>query len=425
MKNTNLDYLNHEDSEIAGLLRDEEKRRSSVLSMIASESIAPKAVHAALGSIFNDKTAEGYPGNRYHTGCGIVDKLEHVTIERAKSIFNAEHANVQPHSGVNANLAVYKAVLNIGDTVLSMNLSHGGHLSHGDKVSITGDFYNFIHYGINRETGYIDYAEMETLAEKYRPKLIIAGASSYPRLIDYKKFWFIADKIGAFFLVDMAHIAGLVAAKVIESPVPYADFVTFTTYKTLMGSHGGIILCREKFKQKIDRAIFPGTQGTPSLSLVAAKAVTLKLAASDQFRKIQKSIITNAKTLCGEFKRLGYNLVSGGTDSHLFLIDLRKLSLTGDICEGALENAGILVNRNLIPYDPETTMKTSGLRIGTTEVTMRGMGEREMHKIAELIDKIIKSHTDESAIKRAGSQVRELCDRFPLKNSFFNRGSAV
>jgi len=387
------------------------------LNLIAAENTAPPSILEAVGSAFNNKTAEGYPGRRYHTGCEVTDALERLAVERARALFGAGHANVQPHSGVNANLAVYQAVLQPGDSLLSMKLSHGGHLSHGDAASLTGRVYRSLHYGVKPDTEVLDYDEVRDLALKHRPKMIIAGASSYPRLIDYGALRSAADEISAYFLVDMAHIAGLVAAGVIPSPVPHADFVTFTTYKTMMGPHGGIILCREDFAKKIDRAVFPGTQGTPTLSLVAAKAVCLELATTPGFREIQQRTVRNAKSLCEGLKTRGYRPVAGGTDNHLILLDLRSKGMTGDTAEKALEEAGILANRNVIPFDPESTNRTSGLRLGTAGISVRGMKEQEAGKIADLIDRVLASPEDRAVKEEARREVQALCRLFPLPGS--------
>jgi glycine hydroxymethyltransferase len=409
-----LGLLERDDKEVLELIRRESRRQQTTLNMIAAENTAPPSVLDALGSVFNNKTAEGYPGRRYHTGCGVADELERLAVERAKSLFGAQHANVQPHSGVNANLAVYQAVLQPGDLLLSMKLSHGGHLSHGDAASFTGRVYRALHYGVRADTETLDYDEIRDLALKHRPKMIVAGASSYPRMIDYAAFRSIADEISAYFLVDMAHIAGLVAARVIPSPVPHADFVTFTTYKTMMGPHGGIILCREDFGSRIDRAVFPGTQGTPTLSLVAAKAVCLRVAATSPFIAVQQATVRNARVLCERLKKGGYRPVTGGTDNHLVLIDLRGKGLKGNAAEKALEEAGILTNRNLIPFDPESTKTTSGLRLGTAGITGRGMGDREMGKIAEMIDRVLTSPQDPAVRQKVKEKVGSLCRRFPL-----------
>ena len=405
------------DSSVFGLIERESHRQQMTLNMIAAENTAPPSILEAVGSAFNNKTAEGYPGRRYHTGCGVTDELERLAVERAKTLFGAGHANVQPHSGVNANLAVYQAVLQPGDCLLSMKLSHGGHLSHGDAASFTGRVYRSLHYGVRPDTEMLDYDAVRDLALKHRPRMLIAGASSYPRLIDYEALRTIADEISAYLLVDMAHIAGLVAAEVIPSPVPHADFVTFTTYKTMMGPHGGIILCREGFTKKIDRAVFPGTQGTPTLSLVAAKAVCLKLAATPGFVEIQQRTVTNAKFLCQQLTKRGYRPVAGGTDNHLILIDLRGKGLKGDVAEKALEEAGIMANRNVIPFDPESTNTTSGLRLGTAGITVRGMGEAQVAKIADLIDEVLGAPQATAVKEKTKEEVQGLCRLFPLPGS--------
>jgi glycine hydroxymethyltransferase len=374
------------------------------------------AILEAAGSSFNNKTTEGYPGRRYHTGCQVTDEMEQLAADRAKALFGAGHANVQPHSGVNANLAVYGAVLNPGDRILSMKLSHGGHLSHGDAASITGRIFQPAHYGVNPETERLDYDAIRDLALEIRPKMLVAGASSYPRLIDYAILRSIADDISAFLLVDMAHIAGLVAAKVIPSPVPHAHFVTFTTYKTLMGPHGGVILCPADFAKKIDRSVFPGTQGTPTLSLVAAKAVCFLLAATPKFRTVQERTLRTAALLAEELGARGFRAVSGGTDNHMVLVDLRGKGLKGDRAEAALEAAGILCNRNVIPFDPESTLVTSGLRFGTPGISSRSMGTEEVERIAGWIDQILSEPDDRSIQERVGESVKDLCRRFPLRD---------
>jgi glycine hydroxymethyltransferase len=410
-------FIEAEDPAVAALISRERERQESTLNLIAAENTAPAAVLEALGSSFNNKTAEGYPGRRYHTGCQVTDEMERLAVERAKALFGAGHANVQPHSGVNANLAVYGAVMNPGDGILSMKLSHGGHLSHGDAASITGRIFKAAHYGVHLETERLDYDAIRDLARKIRPRLIVAGASSYPRLIDYPALRLIADEVSAYLLVDMAHIAGLVAAKVIPSPVPHAHFVTFTTYKTMMGPHGGVILCAADFARKIDRSIFPGTQGTPTLSLVAAKAVCFHLAASPQFRAVQAATRSTAALLAGELSRKGYRPVSGGTDIHLVLADLRGKKLKGDRAEAALEAAGILCNRNVIPFDPESTLVTSGLRLGTPGICSRGMGAEQVVLIAGWIDQILSKPDDAAVRQRVGEMVKDLCRRFPLREA--------
>jgi glycine hydroxymethyltransferase len=410
-----MSFIDQDDPAVAALITNERSRQELTLNLIAAENTAPAAVLEALGSGFNNKTAEGYPGRRYHTGCRVTDELEQLAVERAKALFGADHANVQPHSGVNANLAVYGAVMTPGDKILSMKLSHGGHLSHGDAASITGRIFQPAHYGVHPGTERLDYDAIRDLALEIRPRMLVAGASSYPRLIDYKALRAIAEEVSAYLLVDMAHIAGLVAARVIPSPVPHAHFVTFTTYKTLMGPHGGMILCAADFAKKIDRSIFPGTQGTPTLSLVAAKAVCFHLAATPEFRAVQERTLRTAARLAGELAPKGYRPVSGGTDNHMVLADLRGKGLKGDSAEAALEAAGILCNRNVIPFDPESTLVTSGLRFGTPGIASRGMGAEEVKAIAGWIDQILSRPDDKLIQKRVGEMVSDLCRRFPLR----------
>jgi glycine hydroxymethyltransferase len=411
-----MPFIEKEDPAVAALVAKERERQETTLNLIAAENTAPTAILEALGSGFNNKTAEGYPGRRYHTGCQVTDEMEQLAVERAKTLFGAGHANVQPHSGVNANLAVYGAVLNPGDNLLSMKLSHGGHLSHGDAASITGRIFKASHYGVHPETERLDYDAIRDMALEIRPRMLVAGASSYPRRIDYRILRSIADEVSAYLLVDMAHIAGLVAAKVIPNPVPHAHFVTFTTYKTLMGPHGGVILCAADSAKKIDRSIFPGTQGTPTLSLVAAKAVCFHLAATPQFRAVQERTLRTAALLAGELGARGYRPVSGGTDNHMVLVDLRGRQLKGDQAEAALEAAGILCNRNVIPFDPESTRVTSGLRFGTPGISSRGMGAQEVKMIAGWIDQILSRPDEPSVRHRVGDMVKNLCRRFPLRD---------
>jgi glycine hydroxymethyltransferase len=410
-----MSFITHADPAVASLIQKERDRQEGTLNLIAAENTAPAAVLEALGSAFNNKTAEGYPGRRYHTGCQVTDELEQLAVERAKALFGAGHANVQPHSGVNANLAVYGAVLSPGDRIVSMKLRHGGHLSHGDAASITGRIFQPSHYGVNPATERLDYDAIRDLMRQVRPRMLVAGASSYPRLIDYKTLRAIADEVSAYLLVDMAHIAGLVAARAIPSPVPHAHFVTFTTYKTLMGPHGGVILCPADFAKKIDRSIFPGTQGTPTLSLVAAKAVCFHLAATLPFRAVQERTLAAAALLAAELGARGYRPVSGGTDNHMVLADLRGKGLKGDQAEAALEAAGILCNRNVIPFDPESTLVTSGLRFGTPGISSRGMGPEEVKQIAGWIDRILSKPDDPSIQKGVAAMVVDLCRRFPLR----------
>lgn len=406
--------LSMDDPEVAEIIKKEEKRINGTLDLIAAENYAPRSILEATGSIFSAKAAEGYPGTRFHAGCIHVDELEKLAISRAKRLFDAEHANVQPHSGVSANLAVYFSVLEVRDRVLSMDLSHGGHLSHGHPSSMTSKCFHFKHYGVNPKTELIDYDEVSDLAAKFKPKMIVAGASSYSRLIDYKRMAEIARAVSAYLLVDMAHIAGLVAAKVIPSPVPESDFVTFTMYKTLRGGRGGVILCKQRYAKGLDKAVFPGTQGTAAFNVIAAKAVCFELAMRPEFVRIQKGILENAVCLAQELSRRGYRIVSGGTENHLVLVDLRPKGLKGNIAEEALESVGILTNRNVIPYDPENPMITSGLRLGLAAVTSRGMGKPEMIQIAQFIDTTLLNRDRGEVLDDVSRQVSNLCSRFPV-----------
>jgi glycine hydroxymethyltransferase len=374
------------DPAVATLIAAERERRESTIDLIASESEPSAPVLEALGSVFAAKTAEGYPGRRYHRGTRYADEVEQLAIDRATALFGADHANVQPSSGVNANLAVYRALLKPGDTVLAMRLDHGGHLSHGDRASITGAMYRFEHYGVGRDTETIDLDQVRDLARQHRPRLIVAGGSSYPRAIDYGAFGDIAREVGARLHVDMAHVAGIVAGGALPSPVPHADAVTFTTYKTMLGPHGGVILSRAEHARTIDRAIFPGTQGAPDFGRIAAKAVCFTVAATPAFQATQAAIVANARVLADELAGHGDRIVTGGTDTHMVLVDLRGRGLTGDVAEVALEEAGILANRNVIPFEEGTPERPSGLRLGTTAVTQRGMGSPAMREIAARID---------------------------------------
>jgi glycine hydroxymethyltransferase len=409
-----MPYLMEDDPEVARIIRDEETRVENTLDLIAAENHAPPSILEAQGSIFSLKAAEGFPGNRFHAGCRHADELERLAVSRARCLFDADHANVQPHSGVSANLAVYFSVLNVGDRILSMKLSHGGHLSHGDPASITSKCFDFQHYGLNLKTEQIDYDEVENLAKEFKPRMIVAGASSYPRLIDYVKLAEITRSVSAFLLVDMAHIAGLVASKVIPSPVPHADFITFTTYKTLRGGRGGIILCKKDHAGKIDRAIFPGGQGTPSLNFVAAKAVCFYLAMAKDFVDLQTKTLKNAICLAGGFENQGYRIVSGGTDNHLVLIDLRSKDLTGVVAETTLESVGIIVNRNIIPGDPERPDVTSGIRIGSPAITSRGMGENEVRRIVRMMDTAMLNCENSQILNQVAKEVQDLCKKFPV-----------
>ncbi len=405
------DFLMGSDPELGGAINEELGRLRDGIELIASENAVSPAVLAAAGSVLTNKYAEGYPGKRYYGGCVHVDKVEALAIERAKKLFGAEHVNVQPHCGANANTAVYFAFLKPGDTVLGLSLSHGGHLSHGLPINISGKYYNFVPYEVN-EQGYIDYDALQALANEHKPKMIVAGASAYPRTIDFARFRTIADSCGAILFVDMAHIAGLVAAGVHPSPVPYADIVTTTTHKTLRGPRGGMILCKEQFAKDIDRAVFPGTQGGPLEHIIAAKAVCFKEAAEPEFAEYQKRVVNNCAELAKELMGRGLNLVSGGTDNHLILLNLVGTGCTGKELEARLDEVGITVNKNTVPNDPASPMVTSGVRIGTPAVTTRGFGTPEMRKLAELIFLAV---TDFEAQKDyIAQQVAALCKDFPL-----------
>ncbi len=400
------------DKEIASVVESEFKRQQNNLELIASENIVSPAVLAAMGSVLTNKYAEGYPGHRYYGGCEYVDIAENIARKRACELFGAEHANVQPHSGSQANMAVYLSVLNPGDTVMGMNLSEGGHLTHGSKVNISGKLYNFVSYGVDEETHLIDYDRIMETALKIKPKMIVCGASAYPRAIDFKKFREIADACGAYLMTDMAHIAGLVAAGVHESPVPYSDFVTATTHKTLRGPRGGLILCKEKYAKQIDKAIFPGTQGGPLMHTIAAKAVCFKEAMSDDFKEYIKNVVNNCKSLALELSKMGINLVSGGTDNHLLLINLTKNGITGKELEDRLSEVNITVNKNTVPNETRSPIFTSGVRIGTAAVTSRGMNENEMKEIAKCIYlSITDFENNKNNIKTC---VESLCSLHPI-----------
>jgi len=396
------------------VIRKEIYRQRSQIELIASENFAPLPVLEAASSVMTNKYAEGYPKARWYGGCSFVDEVEELAQERVKKLFGAEHANVQPHSGTQANIAVMMAILNYKDTILAMDLACGGHLSHGHPLNFSGKFYNVITYGVDKKREVIDYEQVKDLAEKHKPKLIIAGASAYPRIIDFKKFREIADSVGAYLLVDMAHFAGLVAAGIYPNPVEFAEFVTSTTHKTLRGPRGGFILCRKEFAKKIDTAVFPGGQGGPLMHIIAAKAVGFGLALKEEFKEYQRQIVKNAKAFAKALENRGYRIVSGGTDTHLFLVDLRDKDITGRDCAHILEKVNITVNKNLIPYDPYPPKITSGIRIGTPAVTTRGMKESEMEIIAELIDKTIHFFNDEEKLDRIRKDVKELLDKFPL-----------
>jgi len=406
-----FENLSKHDPEIMKLIDMETNRQKKHIELIASENFVTKQVMEAAGSSLTNKYAEGYPAKRYYGGCEVVDKVENLAIDRMKEIFGAEHANVQPHSGSNANLGVYFAVLKPGDKVLGMNLSQGGHLTHGSPVNISGTYYNFVDYGVDKETEIIDYEEVRKIALKEKPKMIVAGASAYPREIDFKKFKEIADEVGAYLMVDMAHVAGLVAAGLHSNPVLYADFVTTTTHKTLRGPRGGAILCKEKYAKMIDKAIFPGIQGGPLMHIIAAKAVAFGEALQDSFKGYQEQTIKNAKALAEGLAKNGFRLVSGGTDNHLVLIDVRTKGLTGKKAEALLDDIGVATNKNTIPFDPESPFITSGIRIGTPAMTTRGMVEEDMMEIAEIITLALDESNDRDTIRE---RVTKLCDKYPL-----------
>ncbi|NLI91092.1 MAG: serine hydroxymethyltransferase [Peptococcaceae bacterium] len=409
-------YVALQDPEVARAIELEEGRQKNKIELIASENFVSRAVMAAQGSVLTNKYAEGYPGKRYYGGCEYVDIVENLARDRVKKIFGAEHANVQPHSGAQANTAVYFAMLKPGDTVMGMNLSHGGHLTHGSPVNISGMYFNFVEYGVDKETEQINYDVMRSLAHEYKPKMIVGGASAYPRTIDFKAIREIADEVGAYVMIDMAHIAGLVAAGLHPNPVPYAHFVTTTTHKTLRGPRGGLILCKEEYAQKIDKAIFPGIQGGPLMHVIAAKAVAFGEALQPEFKEYQQQIVNNAQALAKGLLNRGFRLVSGGTDNHLVLLDMRSKGLTGKVAEKTLDDVGITVNKNTIPFDPESPFITSGIRIGSPAVTSRGMKEPEMDRITEAINLAVTAGENEGQLKEAQEIVAELCAKFPLYN---------
>jgi len=402
------------DPEIAEAIHLETERQADGLELIASENFVSEAVMEAAGSVLTNKYAEGYPGRRYYGGCEFVDRAEALAIERAKALFGAAHVNVQPHSGTQANMAVYFSVLQPGDTIMGLNLAHGGHLTHGSPVNFSGRFFRVIPYGVHPETEQIDFAQVERLAREHRPKMIVVGGSAYPRTLDFATFKEIATAVGAILMADIAHPAGLIAAKLHPSPIPYAEFVTTTTHKTLRGPRGGMIMCQEEYAAVLNKNLFPGFQGGPLMHIIAAKAVAFKEALSDDFRAYQRQIQLNAVALAEELGALGFRLVAGGTDTHLMLVDLRPKRLTGKAAETALEKAGITVNKNAIPFDPEKPAVTSGIRIGTPAVTTRGMQGEEMRLIGQLIAEVLQDATDEARQRRVRDKVRELCQQFPL-----------
>ncbi|KHE66835.1 serine hydroxymethyltransferase [Halobacillus sp. BBL2006] len=409
-----MNQVKSTDAEVFAAINDEKNRQQENIELIASENFVSEAVMEAMGSVLTNKYAEGYPGRRYYGGCEHVDVVENLARDRAKELFGADHVNVQPHSGAQANMAVYFTVLEHGDTVLGMNLSHGGHLTHGSPVNFSGKLYNFEEYGVSQDDELIDYDAVLTKAKEVKPKLIVAGASAYPREIDFAKFREIADEVGAYLMVDMAHIAGLVASGLHPNPVPHAHFVTTTTHKTLRGPRGGMILCEEQFAKKIDKSVFPGMQGGPLMHVIAAKAVSFKEALQPEFKQYSRQIIANAKRLGESLIEKGVDIVSKGTDNHLLLLDLRNKGLTGKVVEKALDDIGITTNKNTIPYDPESPFVTSGIRIGTAAVTSRGFKEKEMEEIADLIAFTLENHEDEEKMKEAKERVHQLTSRFPL-----------
>ncbi len=409
-----MEHIKQTDPEVYKAICDELKRQQNNLELIASENIVSEAVLEAQGSVLTNKYAEGYPGARYYGGCEYVDVVEQLAIDRAKKLFGAEHANVQPHSGSQANMAVYLAAIEYGDTVLAMDLACGGHLTHGMKINFSGISYNIVSYKVDPKTETIDYDQVEALAKEHKPKLILAGASAYSRIIDFKRFREICDKVGAMMFVDMAHIAGLVAAGLHPSPVPYADFVTTTTHKTLRGPRSGMILCKEQYAKKINSRIFPGIQGGPLMHVIAAKAVALKEALSPEFKEYQKQITKNAKAFSQAMSEAGFRIVTGGTDNHMFLVDLRSKNTTGDVVEKVLDKVSITVNKNLIPFDPQPPKTPSGIRIGTPVLTTRGMKESEMKKVAQLIDRAVVSRDNEGELKKIRQGVEELTKAFPI-----------
>ncbi len=409
-----LEYLKQTDPEIYEVILKETERERNKVLLIASENYTSRAVLEAQGSIFTNKYAEGYPGKRYYGGCEHADAVERLAIERAKELFGAEHVNIQPHSGTQANMAVYFAFLKPGDTILGMNLAHGGHLSHGASVNFTGLFYKTVSYGVNKDTGYIDMDEVKNLAVQHKPKMIIVGASAYSRLLDFKAFSGVAREVNAYLLADIAHIAGLIAAGEHPSPFSYADFVTSTTHKTLRGPRGGIIMCKATYAKAIDKMIFPGIQGGPLVHAIAAKAVAFKEALNHKFKDYQKKIVENARKLASSLTNRKFKVISGGTDNHLMLIDLNNMNTTGKKAEEALDKAGITVNKNSIPYDNKPPTITSGIRLGTPSVTTRGMGDAEMDNIAEIISNVIKNINNPSLAAEMSAKIKALCDKYPI-----------
>jgi glycine hydroxymethyltransferase len=409
-----MSYISETDSDIARALELEAERQDYKLNLIASENYTSRAVMEAQGSIMTNKYAEGYSGKRYYGGCDFVDIAEDLAIERAKEIFGAEHVNVQPHSGSGANMAVYFSVLNPGDRIMAMDLSHGGHLSHGSPVSFSGKLYDIVPYGVAEETEELDYDALEEMAKKEKPRMIVTGASAYSRTIDFKRFREIADSVDAYLLADVAHIAGLIAAGEHPSPVPYADFVTTTTHKTLRGPRGGMVMCREEYAKGVDKTVFPGLQGGPLMHIIAAKAVAFKEALSDKFRQDQKQTVKNAKALCANLIERDFDIVAGGTDNHLMLINLNKYDMTGKETETYMSNGGIVINKNTIPFETRGPFITSGLRAGTPAVTTRGMKEAQMEDVANFIETVIQNPKDQAVLDQVNADVQQLCSDFPI-----------
>ncbi len=412
------ELLKQVDPAIAEVVSEELNRERDGIELIASENVVSPAVLAAMGSVLTNKYAEGYPAKRYYGGCEVVDKAEDLARDRAKELFGCEHVNVQPHSGSQANMAVYFSVLKPGDKILAMDLSHGGHLTHGSPVNFSGMLYDVVHYGVDKETETIDYEQVARLAEEHRPKMIVCGASAYSREIDAEKFREIADKVGAYLTFDIAHIAGLIAAGLHKDPVPFCDFLTTTTHKTLRGPRGGMIMCREQYAKAVDKAIFPGMQGGPLMHIIAAKAVAFREALTPEFREYQKKIVHNASAFASSLKDNNFRLVSGGTDNHLILIDLTSRDITGKDLEKALDKAGITVNKNTVPSEKRSPFVTSGVRVGTPAVTTRGFGEAEMKFLAKWIDDVARNMDDEKVLSRVRSEVLELCGKYPLYKGY-------
>jgi glycine hydroxymethyltransferase len=420
-----MQHLTAADPEIAAAIQDEVRRQEEGLELIASENFVSLAVMEAAGSVMTNKYAEGYPGKRYYGGCEFVDVAESLAIARAKELFGAEHVNVQPHSGAQANMAVYMAMLKPGDTILGMNLAHGGHLTHGHPLNFSGKYFTIVPYGVSKDDERLDYAELERLAREHKPKMIVVGASAYPRRFDFVRIRAVADEVGALVMTDMAHIAGLVAAGEHPSPVPHSDFVTTTTHKTLRGPRGGMVLCRAQYAKDLDRTVFPGVQGGPLMHVIAAKAVCFKEALTPAFRRYQQQIVKNAAALAAGLSSAGFRLVSGGTDNHLMLVDVFSKGLTGKVAEAALNRAAITVNKNAIPFDQNPPMVASGIRVGTPAVTTRGMGEAEMRQIAALIARVLAAPDDEAVGRAVRADVMTLCAKFPLYPELLKRHEAV